>query len=431
MYLDRNKSLGLISALALGLAFGCSSKKSDDAATGGGSGFCLPGQPCAGDSVATGGAANTTLDPNYCNGLFKGQVCGQTNLQADVREVNMLMVIDESGSMNDIPGTATANKWAILNQALQAVLPSFDKDINFGLELFPFDPAAPINTQDIVSSCTVGSTPTDAINVPIVSGSQNLTQILDTVRGQTPAGGTPTSKALQQALAYFTQGAGKDLPAPSKKVLLATDGGPNCNSSLTCAKEACTQNLDCKCGGNNCNANYNCCDGTQTPNANLSCLDNENVVTQIQNLQKQGINTYVIGIPGSEVYSATLNDMANAGGVPNLNGANGVTYYAISATNALQDLTDALNGIITQLVKTCDIELHKSPIDPAKVQVVKDCVFIPGIPNNTPIDGGVDGFYVNYDLNPAHLVLTGTYCASILSQGANHLDVIEGCAPVQ
>ena len=430
MYLDTSKSLGLISALALGVAFGCSSKKTDDTVgSGGAATFCVNG--CV-DGGATGGAQNTPLDPNYCDGLLKSQICAQTNLQADVREVDMLIVLDESGSMQFPPlASATQTKWAMMNQALNATLPNYASNISFGLELFPYDPAGTVDKSNPDSACGVPSGPA-AIAVDIAAGTDNLTQILTKVSNQTPAGGTPTTKALQQAYAYFSQGAGKDLnPNAHKYVLLVTDGGPNCNSALQCGADTCTQNLDGQCGDGS-DPNLNCCTtstaaGAQNK-ANLSCLDQTAVVSQITQLQALGVKTYVIGIPGAEPYGNTLDEMAVAGGVPSTSGTH--SFYEVTAANALVDLQNALDGIITQLVKTCDITLKSTPTSVGTVQVVKDCQFIPALPDNKapgPDSGVQDGYYIDYQQSPAHLILTGSVCTSIQTAGANHLDVIEGC----
>jgi hypothetical protein len=431
MVLDRNGSLVLISALALGIGFGCSSKKNgDDTAgtTGGASAYCADPAGCgAAGAGTTGGASANTVDPNYCGGLLSGLTCGQTKLQADIRTVNMLLAIDESGSMADPPSaTSTQSKWSEMTQALTQALPKFENDINFGLELFPFDPSGDIDPSSPDSSCTVAPDQT-AISFPIDSGATHLQDIIAFVRNRAPAGGTPTAKALQQAYAYYVQGAGKDLKG-SKLVLLATDGGPNCNAALQCDANACTYNMDNKCSGG---GSLNCCqDNAQAPQNHYNCLDDQSVITQITNLNKMGIGTYVIGIPGSEVYAATLDAMAVAGGVPNTTSTTGHSYFAVSKDNALKDLQSALDGIITQLVKSCDIALNDSPLDVSTVQVVQDCTFIPPLPQyKAPTaDSGVqDGFYVDYSTSPAHLIITGSYCDRLMMAGANHLDVIEGC----
>src|SRR6185369_9103602 len=82
-----------------------------------------------------------------------------------------------------------------------------------------------------------------AVVVPVQAGTKAAPLILAALDANPPEGGTPTAAALARALAYYTTGAGKTLKG-EKYVLLATDGGPNCNADLTCAAATCTVNLD-------------------------------------------------------------------------------------------------------------------------------------------------------------------------------------------
>ena len=374
-----------------------------------------------GGRTATGGS--TGFDANtYCNGIFKGQSCSQTQVEADVRTVNMLIVLDESGSMNQTLASANASKWVVMKQALNSALPNVENDINFGLELFPYlaggIPAGSINPTE---TCAVPDVVGDAVNVPITAGATGLTDVLSFIDGQTPAGGTPTARALKQAYTYFNQGDGKNLTG-SKWVLLATDGGPNCNLGLICDAQHCTQNLDGTCSGN-----LNCCQDSQGQSIGYLCLDDIAATNQIVSLAGIGVKTFVIGVPGTEAYATTLNAFANAGKMPNQNGANGELYYAISATSARQDLIDAFSTITTQLIHGCDFELKSSPPDKNKVNVAIDCATVPRVPDGTAADAGVDGYYIDYTPNPAHLKLVGSFCNTLQTQGAHNVDVIVGC----
>jgi hypothetical protein len=442
MHLDRMKTLSFISAVALTLAFGCSSKKTggdETAATGGGYQF-TGGSGNNGGGGAGAGGTTATVDTNYCNGLLANQNCGTDFARADVRTVNMLLVIDQSGSMRDMPtATDTQTKWQVMGKALSAALKTVNKDINFGLELFPYSgditsPGIDRNSTDPNVSCNVPNADPDAaiaVDIPTDSattGVANLQTILDVVNSSTPAGGTPTTVALQQALSYFTVGAGKDLTG-SKWVLLATDGGPNCNQTLSCGADTCTQNLDCKCGSGCVDTNtLNCCAASGAQEFGYLCLDNAAVVSQIDKLALAGIKTFVVGIPGTEAYTTTLDAMARAGKMPSTSGSH--SFYAVSAANSLQDLTDAFSTITTQLVRSCDIPLKSSPQDPTRVIVAVDCRTLTSVPETTPETGGADGYYIDYAQDPAHLRLTGSYCSTIQSTGVNSVDVITGCQPI-
>ena len=427
MYLDRNTSLGFISALALTVALGCSSKK--DNTDNGGGGVCSFN--CGGNTggASNGGAGNGIIDPSkICDGMFANQTCAADTVGQLLKTPNMLIVIDESGSMNQKSSAASAStKWGEMRQALTAAL-SVQKvrsNINFGLELFPNsgDPNAPIDPNDSnpTTSCAVPGDTNVAIEVPIETGTDKVNTILAAVNGAAPAGGTPTNRALQQAYTYFTTSPGKDLVG-DKFVLLATDGGPNCNSGLSCTKESCTQNMDLLCGDHTVNTKINCCDG-----AGYICLDDVATVGEINNLAAAGIKTYVVGIPGSEAYSTTLDEMATAGQAPNTMAGATHQYYAVSASNSLADLQAAFEDITTKLVTSCDIPLTKSPTDISQVQVAIECQKI----NQVAPDAGTGGFFVDYSFTPAHIQLVGSTCSNMQLNGAREVDIVVGCRVTQ
>lgn len=378
-------------------------------------------------TCGTGGAGGTAFGPlESCNGLLSGQFCGLTRVQASLRAANVLLVVDASGSMS-YPATApdSSSKWNALQQALSTVLPALTDDVSFGLELFPDDPSG-IDPANPDSSCAVASG--DAtINVGIGHGAANVTNIIDYLGNYTPSGSTPTAKALERAYTYFSSGAGQCF-RDSAWVVLITDGAPVCNGSIQCTADTCVPNALYGCGGT---PQLNCCD-TSTPTgaaskANYGCLDDQASIAQIQNLSSIGVSTYVIGLPGSEPFAATLNAMADAGGLDGPDAGSG--YYAVSSSNFTQDLEVALKGMAATLIRTCDIQLNDSPVNSGSVQVVIDCILLPQLPNNAPPspDAGVaDGFYINYTQTPAHLILTGSYCDNVMANGAFNLDVIEG-----
>src|SRR5690606_36751154 len=112
-----------------------------------------------------------------------------------------------------------------------------------------------------------------------------------------PAGNTPTAAALALAHEYLTTGPGSELE-DENYVLLAIDGGPNCNEGITCEAASCTVNIDrpelpCE----------NCC-----AVAPVQCLDDDGTVAEVDALAEAGITTFVVGIPGSDepAYQALL-----------------------------------------------------------------------------------------------------------------------------
>src|SRR5260370_25018174 len=121
--------------------------------------------------------------------------------------------------------------------------------------------------------------------------------------GVAPTGSTPTSATLTALLPRLVALRGRTV------VLLATDGGPNCNSKAACGADSCIPNIE---GANGCKAPVNCCDpALYGPE---SCLDDGGTNAAVAQLFAQGIRTYVVGIPGSAPYADGLNQLATAGG---------------------------------------------------------------------------------------------------------------------
>ena len=67
-------------------------------------------------------------------------------MTATNREVNVLLVIDKSGSMADKPAGFSTDKWSALKTALSSSLDAVKNSLSFGLELYPLsaDPQNPI-----------------------------------------------------------------------------------------------------------------------------------------------------------------------------------------------------------------------------------------------------------------------------------------------
>jgi hypothetical protein len=231
---------------------------------------------------------------------------------------------------------------------------------------------------------------------------------LDAVNAAEPSGGTPTAAALASALNYFTVGAGAAIQG-QKYVLLATDGGPNCNADNTCDAAHCTQNLDGQCASGNC-----CAKSAQ------NCLDDTSVVTQIKGLADAGVSTFVVGIPGTEKYAQYLDTFAVSGGVPNPDAP--PSYYAVSAKGGVQGLVDDFTSITTHLVRDCNVALENTPQNLDLVNVAVDCQII-------PYANGAGWSITGTDQKT--LVIAGDACQTIQTNGAERVDVVYGCPTVR
>jgi hypothetical protein len=324
----------------------------------------------------------------------------------------MLIVMDKSGSTVDQPAGFDVSIWDGMKAALGAALDQSKSSVWFGLELYPFS-NDPIPPRCGDRCCEM---PADAeMNVPIEAGSTAVPKIMAALNATAPGGGTPTAVALKRAYEYYTAGAGAALQG-EKFVLLATDGGPNCNADLQCTAEGCTTNLEgqCSSGGN-------CCDGT---GGRMSCVDDQATIAQIQALRDAGIGTFVVGIPGSEAYASYLEQFAVTGNQVNPNGP--PSYYRVDAAGGVEGLTSVFSAITTQLVTSCEIQLDQPPRDVEKVNVAVDCDIVPRSGSD-----GTDGWVLDVTSVPSTITLQGTLCRWVEQRGAERVDIVFGCPTVR
>ncbi len=377
-------------------------------------------------SVTTdgGGAGTTGVQGMPEGGLILGKglqgdsgrdaSCGNSTLSATPPEVNILLVIDESGSMTTKLEGTSGDKWAAMKSALGTALAGTASRISFGLELFPApaDPKKPI-ALDCTDNCCEMPTVGD-VTVSVETGATAVPKIMSALDASAPGGGTPTAEALRRAVDYFTKGAGAKLGG-DRYVLLATDGGPDCNTGLTCAASACTTNLDGECplpsGGNCCDAMFG---GAA---AHSRCLDDGGTTAQIKALHDAGVRTFVVGIPGSEAYGTALDAFAEAGGEAQTTGAH--KYFAVAAAGGTSALTTALSTITKGVINTCRLVLGSMPPDLGKLNVSIDGVIVP--------QAGANGWKVDTSSTPPAIVLEGSTCANVEKNGAEKVVVQYGC----
>jgi hypothetical protein len=402
---------------------GCQAEEEPKGSLGGGAGASAGSDsggkggasliPTAGTGANGGNAGAPDQDPDACVELGGLEQCGGASLRAELKIVNLLIVIDKSGSMEDEPAGFGTDKWSALKDALETVLGDVNERVHVGLALYPYSLAGPIPLEDCGGTCCEVPTGQDAVVVDIATPSESGPVILDKLADTSPGGGTPTALALAGALDYFTNGFGATLEG-EKFVLLATDGGPNCNEDITCSIDECTPNLDGFCPDDD-----NCCDN----GAGEYCVDEGGVTEQIEALAAEGIATFVVGIPGTDAYADYLDGFALAGGVPNTSGDR--DYFAVSASSGVQGLVDVFSDITTDLVTSCEIALETTPQMLDSVNVAVDCEVVE--------QEGDDGSGWEYDQvpNPAYVILKGSVCEELKANGASRIDVVYGCPTVR
>jgi hypothetical protein len=409
-----NQRLGLglaLAGLSCVVAPACGGSKDgsllDMKGSGGGASTSANGD--AGDGTGihldVGGDANGTGGDG--TGTGDGGGCGFTRFEANPPVINVLLVVDKSLSMNNKPAGFDASKWTALRGALDTTFSQTKAKISYGLDLFPYTG----KSGQAATTCEMQS-PTAAVVVPVQAGTKSAPQILAALDANPPSGATPTAAALTRAYNYFSTGAGKGL-AGEKYVLLATDGGPNCNADLTCQAAACTVNLDGACPGN-----INCCDPKIDKDGPANCLDQDASVAQVTRLlAKANVKTIVVGIPGTEAYADTLSALAAESGVTNPDAPPG--YFAVSADSGAEGLSTALQAITTGLVKSCELHLEEEPPGD-DLYVVIDGVVLP-----RDADEGWD--FQTPKTSPPVLEIRGAACHKLETEGAQYINVSYGC----
>jgi hypothetical protein len=412
---SRGLGLGLaLAGLSCAFASACGDSKDGSLLDMQGHGGSANGDAGAdsGIHLMVGGDANGLGNGGDGSNLGEGGGCGSTKIVANPLLVNVLLVVDKSLSMEDKPAGFAINKWTALSDALASTLEQTQDKIRYGLDLYPYSGKS---GGALASSCQMPST-TAPVVVPVQDGVDAAPLILAALDKNPPSGATPTAAALTRALIYYTTGAGKSLEG-AKYVLLATDGGPNCNGDLSCTAEACTACLD---HPESCGAGTNLCDPKTDKDGAFNCLDDTDSVSAVAELTKAGIQTIVVGIPGTEAYVDTLNALATASGVTNPDAP--PDYFAVSAKAGAEGLAEALGHITTGLVRSCELHLEEEPPDRENLFVVIDDA---DITRDDP-----DGWTIP-DPDPTHtppvIEITGALCEKIKTEGVEYINVSYGC----
>jgi hypothetical protein len=264
-------------------------------------------------AMLVGGCSRTGLlvDDSYVQAPVG---CTEGRLELTRAYPIVIFVLDRSTSMDTAMGGTGRGKtrWQALASALAATLPSIDSSVQIGALLFPA-----ISSK----SCDVAASP------ELTPQRGNVAKLLTLMQDSSPGGSTPTAAAIDAAAKTLL---GTRASTNARALVLATDGGPDCNSSLD---------------GRNCR----CASTTSACYVSTRCLDDVRTVQRISEYQAQGLATYVIGIQsdGDANYSDVLDAMAVAGGRPQSNAPQ--QYYAARSEAELDTALTAIG----QLVGTC------------------------------------------------------------------------------
>jgi len=294
--------------------------------------------------------------------------CGMITSRTTRKPVDVLLVLDRSGSMdysmtedcycsnaNAKYGslcTDTTNcttRWNAVKPAVHKTLSS-SSYVNWGLKFFPSDGAG--------QNCTLTST----IEVPITLTSASAAE--SAVDNATFDYSTPTAAAINAAVAYL-----KTLDDDNQKIiLLATDGEPNCG-------------------------------GTRP---NVATNDLTGATSAAANAHTAGFPVYVIGI-GPNL--GNLTQLAKAGGTTD--------FYPVDSA---QGLVDALSSI-SNLVGSCSFKSNQAPPDRNSVAVYVNGQLVAQDASN--------GWTFGADAQ--EITLTGDACAQISKGDQVDVQILFGC----
>lgn len=425
-YASSGFSALVLAALAGGSAPGCGGSDADDGATlddtdsSGGSG----GSGGSGNGAITGnggsiivttnagGASNSTSSSTAGEG-GSGADCGGQTVNAEPIQVNLLLVIDRSGSMTDTPDGFDDDKWTTMVGSLNTALDGIAGTMSVGIQFFPDADA------DDASGC--GMPNGSDVAVPIADGQDAIAAVKSALASSdnTPDGNTPAADALELAHRYFTEGAGADLEG-NNYVLLALDGGPNCDAGAMCGVDSCTVNIDqpdltAICTGQD----GSCCGDGSDATLNESCLDSSGTKAQVEALADAGITTFVVGIPGSDqaAYETLLDELAVLGGAPA--SSDSPQFYQVADAT---ELSSTLVALTSDLVDSCELILENPPPDEEKVNVIID--------GETLAKTGDDGWEFDDPENPTAIIIKGETCTTIETEGVQSVSVEYGCPTI-
>jgi hypothetical protein len=275
-------------------------------------------------------------------------VCEDFTHRPDVvSDGRILFVVDRSGSMGlTADGFAGQTKMAALRTAVAQVTTALASTVTFGLFAYP-NPN--IGGTDIPSACSTG--------VQMHAVGAGAAAINASLNALQPQGGTPTAASMRAARSVLPALVADGRPIA---VVLATDGAPNCASTVS-------DRVECVCTSN---------EGGQTSTscAEFNCIDANNSASAVAEVAALGVQTHVVGIRGTNEnqfdgngngvpdFTEALNAMAIAGQAP-LTG--NVKFHEATSPQAL---TTALTAI-TRRILACKITVDANLNTASSVRV--------------------------------------------------------------
>jgi len=332
-----------------------------------------------GRAPATGGSGGAVGSGDIGSGGVGPANCGLFQFQPTAKSADIMMVLDRSGSMKNVPSGApsgsTTTKWQIVVPAMEQIVTATQSSISWGLKSFP--EAASDSMDDCAGSLT--STP----DVPM--GAADGPAMTTAIDAMTPEGkGTPTGDAIKVATAYMKTVA----DSHPKYLLLATDGEPTCV-------------------------------GTDKDSDNAGPY----AVQAVGDALASGFPTFVVGIATTKKSdNSRLDELAVAGGAGNSStNPLGTHYFLADDAATLQAALLAITGQIS----SCLFPLASPP--PVPNDPNKAGVYLGSGMTKIPYDATRSNGWAYTDSTDAAIEIYGSWCSMIQADGAGAVQVIFGC----
>jgi hypothetical protein len=339
--------------------------------------------------------------PLSCNLGPDGGVCACDDEPLLGDPPNLYFILDRSGSM------AEDDKWPTIASVIEQIVVQLGPRAVVGVTVFP-DPSS-----DNTCSAGVEVFPPTRGDAPAGRAGSSETRLVETLGHIDANGGTPTSTTIEAIAPRIEALSGKTY------VILATDGGPNCDAAASCDYTQCELNIENAAPQCPSSGPHNCC-ADPTIGDSTSCLDADPTIAAVTALANSHVPVYVVGVPGSAPYADLLNQLAVAGTTARNPGSDaGATQYYDVATTDESAFTTAIFAIAAEITGSCALTLDAVPPDPTQVNVFLDENVLP--------QTGADG----WTLDGQTVTLLGQSCAQVRAGQILDVRVVAGCPTLQ
>jgi len=337
---------------------------------------CLGGETDGSDGTCA--AVTAPTDPalecgflQACNGAGACADCVTQSVKLESR-LDILLLLDRSGSMGFNDPTAMMPKWDIVENALNVLfVDSGWEGVNVGINFFP-----PTGVGD-PASCDVDEY--SPLQVSVAALTSEAATLSAAIEAQNPqADHTPIEGALDGTLAAAVA---HQMANPSRKVIvvLATDGAPNA------------------------------CDTDEDNIATLAMLAFDN----------DGIRTYTIAVAGAVL--SLLDKIAMAGGTAEAHDITGDTALFVSTMESIRadafDCTFDISDLSMVDAAAANITLTPDGGTPTLVPRVADV----GACGTDP------GYFFDNPADPMSVGLCHASCDSVVAAPDTSIDLVLGC----